>query len=50
MARELWALVHGLSSLEIRGVLGKPREARRLWEDATSALIRAFTMDPGSLR
>ena len=43
---ELWALVHGLAILELRGKLGKPRRAVRLWEDATSNLIAGFRSAP----
>lgn len=42
MGAELWALVHGLAMLELRGVLGKPRRALGLWEDATGNLLRGF--------
>jgi AcrR family transcriptional regulator len=45
MGHELWALVHGLASLEIRGVLGRPKRAKRLWQDATSNLIAGFAWD-----
>jgi AcrR family transcriptional regulator len=46
MGHELWALVHGLAILELRGKLGKPRRAVRLWEDATSNLIAGFRSAP----
>jgi AcrR family transcriptional regulator len=36
---QLWALVHGLASLELRGALGPPRTARERWLGA----IRSFT-------
>jgi AcrR family transcriptional regulator len=42
MAYELWALVHGLATLEIKGALGKPPRALRLWKDATENLIDGF--------
>jgi len=42
MAHELWALVHGLAILEIKGGLGKPSRALRLWKDATDNLIDGF--------
>ena len=40
--RELWALVHGLASLELPGVLGDPDEAERLWRDAVTTMLRGF--------
>lgn len=43
MGYELWALVHGLASLEIKGALGRPKQAERRWLDATSTLIAGFT-------
>jgi AcrR family transcriptional regulator len=36
---ELWALVHGLATLELRGVLGGARRSKTLWNDACSAMI-----------
>ena len=46
IAYELWALVHGLASLEIKGALGKPKQAERRWLDATSNLLSGFTSPP----
>jgi len=46
MGYELWALVHGLAILELRGALGKPRRAVRLWEDATGNLVTGFRKAP----
>jgi AcrR family transcriptional regulator len=46
MGYELWALVHGLAILELRGALGKPRRSVHLWEDATSNLIAGFRSAP----
>ena len=46
MAHELWALVHGLATLELQNALGKPQRAVRLWKDATSNLIAGFGQPP----
>jgi AcrR family transcriptional regulator len=46
MGYELWALVHGLASLEIRDALGKPKQAERRWLDATRNLITGFAEAP----
>jgi AcrR family transcriptional regulator len=48
IAYELWALVHGLASLEIKGALGKPKQAERRWLDATNNLVTGFTRAPSS--
>jgi AcrR family transcriptional regulator len=40
---ELWALVHGLASLEIKAALGTPAQAERRWVDATRTLLAGFT-------
>ncbi len=42
MANQLWALVHGLASLELKGALGGAAAAKRTWQDATGNLIAGF--------
>jgi hypothetical protein len=49
MGHALWALVHGLASLELGGALGAPADAEALWCDAVSALVRAFMRVPEPL-
>jgi hypothetical protein len=34
---QLWALVHGLASLEVRGFLGPEPAALARWDDAVAA-------------
>lgn len=46
VGRQLWALVHGLASLELGGALGGPAEAEDLWRDAVSAILRGFAAPP----
>jgi AcrR family transcriptional regulator len=43
IGRELWALVHGMASLELRGFLGEEKEARRLWHQAITAAVEGFS-------
>jgi AcrR family transcriptional regulator len=40
--RGLWALVHGLTSLELRGALGLPKECEGIWRDAVSTYVRGI--------
>lgn len=35
----VWALLHGLASLEIAGLFGPPKLARQLWDDAVLAIL-----------
>ena len=42
VTHELWALVHGLASLEILGLLGDPESARRRWLDAVLAAMAGY--------
>lgn len=46
MGSQLWALVHGLAVMEIKGALGGPQRAERMWKDATSNLLRGFRDPP----
>jgi hypothetical protein len=39
---QLWGLVHGLASLEIRGLLGPPDVARRRWRSAVGAAVAGY--------
>jgi AcrR family transcriptional regulator len=39
---QLWALVHGLASLELRGALGPPEQAAARWADALAATGRGY--------
>lgn len=38
-ARQLWAVVHGLASLELRGVFGPPAHAEAVWRDTIAAVL-----------
>ncbi|CAA9533312.1 MAG: hypothetical protein AVDCRST_MAG67-4447 [uncultured Solirubrobacteraceae bacterium] len=37
---QIWALVHGLASLELQGILGDAETAARYWTDAVAAFMR----------
>ena len=39
----LWATVHGLTSLELRGVLGTPNECERIWRETITTHVRGLT-------
>lgn len=39
---ELWALLHGLASLELVGELGSGPDATARWEDAVTAAITGY--------
>ena len=38
----LWAIVHGLTSLELRGVLGTPEECDRIWRATITTHVRGL--------
>jgi len=38
----LWGIVHGLTSLELRGVLGTPEECDRIWRETITTHVRGF--------
>ena len=38
----LWAIVHGLTSLELRGVLGTPTECARIWHQTITDHVRGL--------
>jgi AcrR family transcriptional regulator len=38
----LWAIVHGLTSLELRGVLGTPEECDRIWRGTITTHVRGL--------
>jgi len=40
--QQLWAIVHGLTSLELRGVLGTARECDRIWRDTITTYVRGL--------
>ncbi len=40
--QQLWAIVHGLTSLELRGVLGSPEECDRIWHDTITTHVRGL--------
>jgi len=42
VAMQMWALVHGLASLELRGTLGPPPRAEQLWRGAVTAAISGY--------
>jgi AcrR family transcriptional regulator len=41
-SHQLWAMVHGLASLELRGVLGNDREAEAIWRSSIKALAHGL--------
>jgi AcrR family transcriptional regulator len=38
----LWAIVHGLTSLELRGVLGTPEDCDRIWRTTITTHVRGL--------
>lgn len=42
---QLWAVVHGLASLELKGLLGGDEKARRRWLAAITAVLTGFEKD-----
>jgi hypothetical protein len=46
MGRQLWALLHGLTTSELAGALGEPDEAEQHWRDAVLALLRGYVTRP----
>jgi hypothetical protein len=50
ISRQLWALVHGLASLELRGYLATPADAEQAWRDAISALADGLLGPPTARR
>jgi hypothetical protein len=49
VVNEVWALLHGLASLEIAGALGSSRDARSVWNDAVSSILSGFATKPSDL-
>ena len=39
----LWAVVHGLTALELRGVLGTPEECDHIWNETITTHVRGLT-------
>lgn len=46
----LFALVHGLASLELRGVLGDDESARRVWRQSVDATLAGLQQPPAPKR
>jgi hypothetical protein len=42
MFQGLWAIVHGLTSLELRGVLGTEQECDRIWRETITTHVRGL--------
>jgi AcrR family transcriptional regulator len=42
VTHQMWALVHGLASLELMGFLGDPDKAIRHWTDAVAAAMSGY--------
>ena len=40
----LWAIVHGLTSLELRGVLGSSEECDHIWRETITTHVRGLTV------
>jgi len=47
---QLFALVHGLATLELRGLLGDPDTARSSWVDAITAAVTGYQRPPDTDR
>ena len=47
---DLFALVHGLATLELRGLLGDPDTARASWVDAITAAVTGYQRSPDADR
>ncbi|MFO0562399.1 MAG: TetR/AcrR family transcriptional regulator [Polyangiales bacterium] len=43
---EVWALLHGLATLEIAGAIGPRARARSLWNDSVSAILIGLASRP----
>jgi len=50
IAHGLWALVHGLASLELSAAFVTEERAEAVWRDAVSGLVQAFMREPAPLR
>ncbi|MGI5242832.1 TetR/AcrR family transcriptional regulator [Dactylosporangium sp. CA-139066] len=48
VGRHLFAMVHGLASLELRGILGDPGTAAQVWSRATEATLTGLTTPPSA--
>jgi len=46
VGRSLFAMVHGLASLELRGILGDDASARRIWRQSVEALLNGLRQPP----
>lgn len=42
MGMQLWAMVHGLATLELQGHLGSPTQAEQRWREAIDVHVRAY--------
>src|SRR6185436_158154 len=42
VGRQLWAVVHGLASLELAGCLGDEEQAAAHWRELTDATMRGY--------
>jgi len=46
VGRQMWAVVHGLASLELHGFLGDRTQATDRWRDATAAAMAGYRVPP----
>jgi hypothetical protein len=46
LTNELWAVVHGLASLELLGCLGPPQAAEESWRHVISAMLAGLRPAP----
>jgi AcrR family transcriptional regulator len=46
--RELWALVHGLASLELQGYMGTEEEADGAWQEMVGVVIGGLASQPSA--
>jgi AcrR family transcriptional regulator len=47
---EMWALVHGMASLELRRMLGSAGDAEAVWRDAVETTVRGLERPPRKRR
>ncbi|NRQ33825.1 TetR/AcrR family transcriptional regulator [Nonomuraea sp. NN258] len=50
VGRQLWALVHGLATLELQGHLGPAEQAEAHWRDAVLATVTGYLQPPAATR
>ena len=49
LTNELWAIAHGLASLELQGCLGPSDEAKRAWRNVVSVAVAGLKVAAGAV-